>query len=171
MAANLLNNIKLVITDVDGVLSDGKVYYTNSGDEIKNFNIKDGLGIKLLQKIGIPTAIITGRESKIVARRAAELGIEHVFQGKKNKVACFHQIVKELDITPENVAYLGDDLPDLPLLKLSGISVAPSDADEVVKESVQIVTQVKGGEGVLRELANQIITERKLWPTLLSDFE
>jgi 3-deoxy-D-manno-octulosonate 8-phosphate phosphatase (KDO 8-P phosphatase) len=163
-------NIKLVITDVDGVLSDGKVYYGESGEELKSFNIKDGLGIKLLASIGIQTAIITGRDSKIVARRAKELGIEHLYQGKKNKLESYNQILNSFDISPNQVAYLGDDLPDLPLLVKSGVGVAVNDAATQLIASADYVTRTKGGEGCLREVAELIIEQNGSWETLLKQF-
>ena len=106
--------IKLLICDVDGVLSDGKVYFGNDGEELKNFNIKDGLGIKLMQRNGIEVAIITGRQSNIVDHRAAELGIKHVYQGRSDKRETYQEILKKLNLNTEQVAHIGDDLPDLP---------------------------------------------------------
>jgi 3-deoxy-D-manno-octulosonate 8-phosphate phosphatase (KDO 8-P phosphatase) len=163
-------NIKLVITDVDGVLSDGKVYYGESGEELKSFNIKDGLGIKLLASIGISTAIITGRKSAIVARRAKELGVEHLYQGKKNKLKSYDEIINSFNISPDEVAYLGDDLPDLPLLQKSGVGIAVNDAATQVIAGADYVTRTKGGEGCLREVADLIIDQNSAWEPLLKQF-
>ena len=113
--------IKLLICDVDGVLSNGKVYYTNQGEELKGFNIKDGLGIKQLLNNGIQVAIITGRKSAIVDKRALELGIPYIYQGKPDKQAAYQEIIQQLNITDKQVAHVGDDLPDLPLMLRSGL--------------------------------------------------
>jgi 3-deoxy-D-manno-octulosonate 8-phosphate phosphatase (KDO 8-P phosphatase) len=164
-------NIKLVITDVDGVLSDGKVYYGETGEELKSFNIKDGLGIKLLAKIGISTAIITGRESKIVERRARELGVEHLYQGKKNKLDSYAELIDIFGISPNEVAYLGDDLPDLPLLIKSGVGIAVNDASAQVIANADYITRTKGGEGCLREIADLIIEQNCAWEALLKQFD
>lgn len=159
--------IKLLICDVDGVLSDGKVYYGNQGDELKSFNIKDGLGIKLLQKSGINVAIITGRKSAIVERRAKELGIEHVFQGHSDKRAAFNKVVQTLSITPDQVAHIGDDLPDLPLMKLAGLGICVADGYAFVKQQADWTTQLNGGEGAVREVADLLLfSQQKLSPLL-----
>ncbi len=151
-------NIKLLIMDVDGVLSDGKVYYSNAGDELKNFNIKDGLGIKLLHKNEIKTAIITGRESKIVERRAKELGISHIYQAAPNKQMAFEAILAKENLTPEQVAHVGDDLPDLPLMQQCGLGIAVNDANWFVKQNADWITQMGGGQGAIRNIAELLLT-------------
>ncbi|WP_144391463.1 3-deoxy-manno-octulosonate-8-phosphatase KdsC [Pleionea sediminis] len=163
-------NIQLLIMDVDGVLSDGKVYYTNSGEEIKNFNIKDGLGIKLLHKIGIKTAIITGRHSAIVEKRAQELGIHHVFQGTSDKRAAFQSILKNENLSSNQVAHVGDDLPDLPLMKQSGLGIAVKDANWFVKQNADWITDDKGGQGAVRNIAELLLISRDMLEDVYQDY-
>lgn len=151
------NRIKLLICDVDGVLSNGKVYYSNEGDEIKNFNIKDGLGIKQLLSNDIQVAIITGRKSAIVQHRASELGIPFIYQGKKDKRAAYQEIISQLSITPEQVAHVGDDLPDLPLMQISGLGISVSDGHFFVRQNADWITETKGGEGAVREIADLLL--------------
>ena len=161
--------IKLLICDVDGVLSDGKVYLTNQGDELKNFNIKDGLGIKLLQKSGIEVAIITGRKSAIVDYRAKELAIKYVFQGQVDKRATFNQLLLELNLLPDQVAHVGDDLPDLPLMKLAGLGICVADAYPFVSQNADWITENRGGEGAVRNIADLLLfSQNKLNDILLS---
>ncbi len=150
--------IKLLICDVDGVLSDGKVYFGNNGEELKNFNIKDGLGIKLMQKHNIKVAIITGRQSKIVERRAKELGIEHIYQGRSDKRATYDEILSQLKLTPNQVAHIGDDLPDLPLMKRSGLGICVADAYHYLQQQADWQTPSKGGEGAVRDVADLLLT-------------
>ncbi len=155
-------NIKLLVMDVDGVLSDGKVYYTNSGEELKNFNIKDGLGIKLLHKNDVKTAIITGRQSAIVEKRAKELGITHIYQGASDKRSAFQEIIQQENLSAEQVAHVGDDLPDLPLMLASGLGIAVSDANWFVKQHADWITDEKGGAGAVRNIAELILISRDL---------
>lgn len=147
-------NIKLLICDVDGVLSDGKVYFGNDGEELKNFNIKDGLGIKLMQRNGIEVAIITGRQSNIVEHRATELGIKHVYQGRSDKRATYQEILEKLRLNAEQVAHIGDDLPDLPLMQMSGIGICVADGYAYVQENADWITEKRGGEGAVRDVAD-----------------
>ncbi|WP_444995044.1 3-deoxy-manno-octulosonate-8-phosphatase KdsC [Aliikangiella sp. IMCC44359] len=162
--------IKLVICDVDGVLSDGKVYFSNQEDEFKNFNIKDGLGIKLLQRSGIQVAIITGRQSAIVARRAKELGIDIVYQGHTDKRSAFNEITQQLTLKPSQVAHIGDDLPDLPLMQLSGLGICVADGYHFVQQHADWVTSLKGGEGAVRELADLILYAQKKLDAICSTY-
>jgi len=162
--------IKLLICDVDGVLSDGKVYFTNQGDELKNFNIKDGLGIKLLQKSGIKVAIITGRQSNIVEQRAKELGIDILYQGRSDKRAAFNEILTQENLTNEQVAHMGDDLPDLPLMKISGLGLCVSDAHEFVQQHADWIAQSAGGSGAVREAADMILRAQNKLDALLASY-
>jgi len=150
--------IKLLICDVDGVLSNGKVYYTNQGEEFKSFNIKDGLGIKQLLNNDIQVAIITGRQSAIVEKRANELGIPFIYQGKTDKQAAYQEIVQQLKITDNQVAHVGDDLPDLPLMLRSGLGISVADGYYLVQQKADWVTQKVGGEGAVREISDLILT-------------
>ena len=162
--------IKLVICDVDGVLSNGKVYFGNEQEELKSFNIKDGLGIKQLLSNGIEVAIITGRESNIVARRAAELGINKVYQGKKDKIASYENILIELNLEPNQVAHVGDDLPDLPLMKRSGLGVCVADSHFFVKQHADWTTQSIGGKGAVRNVSDLILQAQGKLEKILNSY-
>ncbi|PCJ46131.1 MAG: 3-deoxy-manno-octulosonate-8-phosphatase KdsC [Gammaproteobacteria bacterium] len=158
----LAGNIKLLICDVDGVLTKGEVILDNKQGEEKAFNIKDGLGFKLLQQAGINIAIITGRNSSIVDRRMAELGVSLVYQGQKNKIAAYEELLSKLEIQPEQVAYMGDDLPDLPLMRRSGLGIAVADAHFFVKEKADWITSSDGGYGAARDVADLILDAKGL---------
>ncbi len=151
------SQIKLVITDVDGVLSDGKVFYSNQGEELKNFNIKDGLGIKQLLDNNVQVAIITGRQSDIVERRAKELGITFIYQGKSNKIKSYLSIIEQMNINQSQVAHIGDDLPDLPLMQQSGLGICVADGHFFVQENADWITQNIGGNGAVREVSDLIL--------------
>lgn len=150
-------NIKLLALDVDGVLTEGYITYTNSGDELKNFNVKDGLGLKYLREAGIKLAIITGRESNLVERRANDLKITNLFQGVKNKLPVFDQLLKELNLSYEEAAFMGDDLIDLEILQKVGLAACPKDAVEEVLEACHFVSSKNGGQGAVRELCSLIL--------------
>ncbi len=150
--------IKLLICDVDGVLSDGKIYYSNQGEELKGFNAKDGLGIKQLLHNEVQVAIITGRQSTIVKNRAKELGINLVYQGNSNKQVAYEAILDKLNMTKEQVAHIGDDLPDLPLMKQSGLGLSVADAHFFVKQHADWVTNASGGKGAVREISDLLLT-------------
>lgn len=150
-------NIKLFVMDVDGTLTDGKIYMSANGELCKAFNIKDGLGIKKLRDAGIIPAIITGRKSDIVAQRAQELGIEEVYQGVDTKEKCLEKLVSKYQIDYENVAYIGDDENDLAVMQMVGVSFAPADAVSAVREYVDYVLSLDGGNGAVREAAEMIL--------------
>lgn len=149
--------IKLLICDVDGVLTDGRLFYSGRGEAHKAFNVKDGLGIKLLQSIAVPVAIITARSSSIVTKRMTELGVEHVYQNQKDKTKGYLELLETLNLEESEVAYIGDDLPDLPLIERVGLGVAVADAHAAVLEHADWVTTRKGGKGAVRELSDLII--------------
>lgn len=151
--------IKMFIMDVDGTLTDGKVYIGPQGEIFKVFNIKDGLGIRLLIEKGIIPVIITGRNSEIVTARARELGIEEVYQGAKDKLEIYRKLKKKYGVNDEEVAFIGDDLNDLPLINAAGLSFAVADAMQAVREKVDYVTAHKGGEGAVREAIEMILQE------------
>lgn len=153
-----MRTIKLFITDIDGVWTDGGMYYDNTGNEWKKFNTSDSAGVLFLRLLGIPTAIITGEQTAIVARRAEKLGIQHLFMGVKQKVPVALELCKELGITLEEVAYIGDDINDILLLKQVGLSAAPINAPEYVKSVVQQVVPVKGGDGAFRYFVEQYLS-------------
>jgi 3-deoxy-D-manno-octulosonate 8-phosphate phosphatase (KDO 8-P phosphatase) len=155
-------NIKLIVLDVDGTMTDGKIGYTQNGDEIKSFNVKDGLAIKSWIKMGREVAIITGRNSDIVARRARELDIEHCYQGVKDKLAFLHKTVEHLDISMENVASIGDDLNDYQMLKASKLAFVPKDASPYVESIADVILNAKGGKGAVREMIEYLIKREGL---------
>jgi len=149
--------IRYLVLDADGVLTDCRLFYTDDGQEIKSFNIRDGHGIKLLMRAGIGVAIITGRVSKAVEHRAKDLKIEHVVQGAKDKKAALLELSRQLGVEPGEMAYMGDDVVDLPAMALCGMSIAPGDAADMVRERAHIVTSLPGGHGAVREAAEIIL--------------
>ncbi len=144
-------NVRFFLMDVDGVLTDGKLYYTERGEEIKVFNVKDGLGIKLLQMAGIPSGVISGRKSGALEKRLTELEVDEIYLGHNEKLSILDEILRRRNIGYENVAYIGDDYVDLPILKRVGFPMAVKDAHPVVKKHALYVTKARGGEGALRE--------------------
>ena len=155
-----LAQIKLLVLDVDGVLTNGDIHYTSSGEEFKTFNVKDGHGLALWSHYGQKTAIITGRNSSIVEKRAQELNIQHLFQGVRNKLEILKQLCAELQLDLSEVCYIGDDWPDLACLKAVGLAVCPADAVAEVQAACAWVTVATGGNGVAREVLNQLITAK-----------
>lgn len=154
---NKAGQIKLVISDVDGVMSDGLIYMGNQGEELKAFNVRDGYGIRCLITNGIEVAIITGRDSKIVDNRARTLGIQHVYQGQSNKIQAYDDLLKKLNLATEQVAYIGDDLIDWPVMELIGLSVAVADAHPLLQQRADYLTRSGGGKGAVRELCDIIL--------------
>ncbi len=153
----LLRRIRLFATDVDGVLTDAGMYYSESGDEWKKFDTRDGMGIKLLQRAGLVTAVITMENTKLVARRAEKLAIPEVHQGVLNKVSVLRSMATRHRLTLDQVAYIGDDVNDLEALQVVGFSAAPADAIPSVLKVVDYVCKKKGGEGAVREVADLIL--------------
>ncbi len=149
--------IKLAIFDVDGVLTDGRLYFLPDGSEFKTFNTLDGHGIKMLIASGVQTAIISGRKTPVVERRAQNLGIQHLFQGREDKLVVLDGLLAELGMSYEQVAYLGDDLPDLPVIRRVGLGMAVASADGFVRQHAHGVTQARGGEGAAREFCELIL--------------
>lgn len=149
--------IKLLILDVDGVLSNGQLFFTNSGEEIKAFNSLDGHGIKMLQNSGVKVAIITGRTSHIVEKRAASLGITILIQGREDKLAALQEIRQAHLFELAEIAHMGDDHPDLPLIKCLGLGISVDNAHWLVKEHAHWVSDFKGGEGAVREACDLIM--------------
>ena len=152
-----LMKIKMLLMDVDGVLTDGHIIYTSEGDELKKFNVQDGMGITLARKAGLKTGIITSRESKLVERRAAELKFDIVKQGCKQKLQEYENIKKKFDLADENIAYMGDDIPDMSILNRAGYSIAPANARDEVKAVCDYVTVQPGGQGAVREVIDKIL--------------
>ncbi|AKJ43272.1 3-deoxy-manno-octulosonate-8-phosphatase KdsC [Pragia fontium] len=150
-------NIRLLICDVDGVMSDGLIYMGNQGEELKAFNVRDGYGIRCLITSGIDVAIITGRSAKLVENRAKTLGITHLYQGQSDKLIAFSKILRELALTPEQIAYIGDDLIDWPVMQKVGLAVAVADAHPLLIPKAHYVTHIAGGRGAVRELCDLIL--------------
>lgn len=153
--------IRLVVMDVDGVLTDGKISYTSAGDEIKSFNVKDGLGISLGIRHGLQFGIITARESVMVTRRAEELGIQHLIQKTKTKLPALQQLVSDLGLGFDQVAYVGDDLPDIPCMEQVGFAACPADAAREVLAMAHFVSRHNGGSGAVREILELILDSQQ----------
>jgi len=156
----ILQQIRLFATDVDGVLTDAGMYYSESGDEWKKFNTRDGMGIKLLQKAGLITAIVTQERTRLVARRAEKLAIPELHQGVMDKLSVIRDMAERHGIALRQVAYIGDDVNDIEALKAVGFSATPADGLPQVRKVVDHVCQLKGGEGAVRELAEMILQSR-----------
>jgi 3-deoxy-D-manno-octulosonate 8-phosphate phosphatase (KDO 8-P phosphatase) len=149
--------IKLLVLDVDGVLSDGRLYFSNSGDEIKAFSTLDGQGIKMLQRSGVEVAIITGRSSELVKRRANNLGIEHLIQGREDKLTALDELIAIVGVNYSEIAFLGDDLPDLAAIRKAGLGMTVANGHHFVVEHADWQTQARGGEGAVREACELIM--------------
>ncbi len=156
------SQVRLVLTDCDGVLTDGGVYYSERGEEMKRFHMRDGMGVKLLRTYGVETAIVTGETSPSVIRRAEKLGIEDLHLGVRDKLPLVEKILAEKKIDWSAVAYIGDDVNDLAVLQKAGFSACPSDGVEDVKEIVNVVLQNRGGNGAFREFAEMIMKQSPL---------
>lgn len=167
-----MNNttIKYLILDADGVLTDSRITYTDEGFEMKSFNVKDGHGLKLLMRAGVGVAIITGRISKALEHRAKDLQIEHLVQGAKDKKAALLAFAEKINLDPGEMAYMGDDVVDLPAMALCALSLAPSDAVDMVRERVDIVTKLPGGHGAVREAAELILKRLDLFDTVMERY-
>ncbi len=155
--------IKLLILDVDGVMTDGSILLDNKGNEYKRFHVRDGHGIKMIGRAGITIAIITGRRSKVVELRAKELGITEVYQKIFKKSVVYEKLLKKYKCKDENVAFMGDDVVDQELLKRAGLSAAPADAEEEAKKLADLVTKRNGGRGAVREFTDLILKSSVLW--------
>jgi 3-deoxy-D-manno-octulosonate 8-phosphate phosphatase (KDO 8-P phosphatase) len=166
-----LCKIKLLILDVDGVMTDGKIIMDDEGRELKSFNVRDGHGIKILQRYGVGVAILTGRKSKVVEYRAKDLEIKDVYQGALNKKEVFEKILKKRKLSADETAYVGDDIVDIPVLKRVGFSVAVADALDVVKEAVNYVTKNRGGHGAVREICEMILQAQGKWTEVAARYE
>ncbi len=162
--------IKLLIMDVDGVLTDGRIVLDENGNELKFFNVRDGHGIVLLHRIGIETAIITGRQSKIVERRAKELSIPYVYQKVFDKLKVYEELKNRLSLKDEEIAYIGDDVVDIPIMRRVGFSVSVADAHEEVKRVAHYITSKPGGKGAVREVAELIIKAKGLWDKVMERY-
>lgn len=161
--------IRMLVLDVDGVLTDGSVNIAANGELYKHFNVRDGLGIKMLQKAGIEIAIITGRTSQIVTERMRELGVTRVAQGQRFKTTAYEALLIETGLCDSDVAYMGDDVPDLPLLMRVGLATTPKDGNPAILKYTHWQSQNPGGHGAVRELAELILNSKGIWDKLVHD--
>jgi len=174
MAAKLeqrIAPIQMILCDVDGVLTDGRLSFDNQGIETKAFHVRDGLGIKLWQRAGCQFGLLTARSSHIVKVRAAELGVDLIRQGFSNKPPVARQIMKEHNLTPEQVCYVGDDLTDLQLISEVGLGVAVADAVSEVREAAAFITKTPGGHGAVRELIETILKTQNRWTEAVRHYQ
>jgi YrbI family 3-deoxy-D-manno-octulosonate 8-phosphate phosphatase len=162
--------IELVASDVDGVLTDGRLVFGNDGVEFKRFHVRDGLGIKLWRQSGGTFALITARSSHAVSLRASELGIEHVRQGAENKLAALRELLAELRLAPEQACYIGDDLPDLAAARFAGLGVAVADGCAELREAADYVCTLPGGQGAVRETIEWILKSQSRWDELILSY-
>lgn len=163
-------NVRLLICDVDGVLTNGQLFFTPSGDELKGFHARDGHGIKLIQRAGIETAVISGRRSPAVALRMESLGVRHVYQGHEHKLGAFEELLEKLALHPEQACFIGDDLLDLTLLRRVGLAVAVADAHFTIQNSVHYTTRLPGGFGAVREICDLILYAQDKLETAVSSY-
>jgi len=162
--------IKLLILDVDGVMTNGHIMINDRGEEIKYFNVKDGQGLKLLIKAGIDVVFVSGRRSKALAYRAEDLGIREVHQGVDDKETLCKKLIQQKRLKREQVCCMGDDLPDLSMFNQVGITIAVADAVAEVREAANLVTKNRGGNGAVREVCEWILKAQKRWPDMISSF-
>lgn len=165
------SSISLLLMDVDGVLTDGRIIYDSDGKELKFFHVRDGHGLKLILRYGVKTGIITGRSSNIVNKRAAELGIEYVYQNAKNKKDVIEQILLEQKLLPEQVAYIGDDIVDIPVFRRVGFRITVPDAPYEVRQEVDYVTLNYAGKGAVREVCEIILKAKGFWQQVIEDYK
>jgi YrbI family 3-deoxy-D-manno-octulosonate 8-phosphate phosphatase len=163
----LAQPIELILSDVDGVLTDGGLIFDNQGIELKRFHIRDGLGIKLWRRAGHRFGLLTARNSHIVKVRAAELSIDIIRQGFENKLPAALEICRELHLSPAQVCYIGDDLTDLPVMRHVGLGIAVADAAEEVRQAAGFVTSLPGGQGAVREAIEQLLKAQQRWDDLI----
>ncbi|ODS23880.1 phenylphosphate carboxylase subunit delta [Candidatus Endobugula sertula] len=162
--------IKWLVLDVDGVLTDGKLYFSNNGDEIKAFNSLDGHGIKMLQNSGVTVAIITGRTSKIVQNRTHNLGIKHLIQGREDKLNALEELISAHNVNYEEIAHMGDDYPDLTLIRRVGLGLTAANSHWIVKEYSHWQSQFNGGEGAVREACDLIMLAQNTFDQALASY-
>jgi 3-deoxy-D-manno-octulosonate 8-phosphate phosphatase (KDO 8-P phosphatase) len=165
-----VKKLKLLILDVDGVLTDGRLFFDNNGEEYKCFHARDGHGIKLLRQTGVEVAVISGRKSNSVSLRMKSLGVEHVYQGHENKIAALAEIMQKTSLKPEQVAHIGDDLLDLPVMTRVGLSIAVSDANDAVKDYADWCTKTAGGQGAVREVCDFIMQSQGTFDNILNHY-
>ena len=165
-----LKNIKALVLDVDGILSDGFVTLTNTGDELKSFDIRDGLGMKLVQQAGLKVIIITGRQSKIVEKRMSDLGVDLVYQGREDKGTALIQACKQLNLTPQDCLYMGDDWPDLSAFAIAGAKITVPNGHTEVRRRADFITHAMGGRGAVREVCDLLLQSHGVYDELLEKY-
>ena len=159
--------IQLLLLDVDGVLTDGSIIYSDKHSETKAFNVKDGLGVKLVMRAGIGVGLVTGRKSAALNRRCRDLGINYVYDGVPQKALLLEKIASDTGVEPDSTAFMGDDLPDLPLMQRVGLSIAVADAHESVRKYADWVTSASGGHGAVREVCDALLKAQGQWDKIL----
>lgn len=162
--------IKLLILDVDGVLTDGSIILDDTGNELKAFHVRDGHGIKMLMRAGVHVALVTGRYSKVVGRRAQELGIREIFQRCFDKRVAYRELAEKYSLLDSEIAYVGDDIVDIPVLKRSGFPVTVADAEIEVRKCARMVTKKAGGRGAVREVCDLLLKARGLWKGIIHEY-
>ncbi len=169
-ATQMLKSINLLVLDVDGVLTDGRIIYSDNETETKMFHVKDGLGIRMLIESGVQVGIITGRRSKSLHRRCQDLDIVHIFDGIQDKAVALDTMLERTGVCLQETACIGDDLPDLALMKKVGLSICVADAHEALLKRADMVTSAKGGDGAVREVCEEILKAKGLWETVLDRY-
>jgi 3-deoxy-D-manno-octulosonate 8-phosphate phosphatase (KDO 8-P phosphatase) len=157
---NRCKKIKLLLLDVDGVLTDGRLYFGPSGEELKVFHVRDGYGIKLWHDAGFRSGIISGRNSDIVSRRASQLGMHFVYQGSDDKLLALAEITAEARVSPDEIAFIGDDVLDVPVFEKVGLGIAVANAHEEAKRAAHYVTKIEGGRGAVREVIDMLLADK-----------
>jgi 3-deoxy-D-manno-octulosonate 8-phosphate phosphatase (KDO 8-P phosphatase) len=170
MNTEKLDNIKLLLLDVDGVLTDGSIVYDDLGNQIKAFNAKDGFGIRMLAESGTQIGIVTGRFSKALVHRCRDLGIKHIWQGVKDKEVALKEILETLCVSTDEIAYIGDDLPDLPIMRKVGLAIAVADAHPELKTVSHLITKSRGGRGAVREICEALLKAKNQYNEMILRF-
>lgn len=162
--------VRLLALDVDGVLTDGRLYFAEDGQEFKTFDTQDGHGMKMLMNAGVTCAIITGRNTQLVARRARNLGVEHLMQGREDKLVALRELAAQLGLALEHIAYVGDDWPDLPAIRAAGLGVAVANAHAELRSHADYVTRLEGGRGAVREVCDLILRAQDRYDAALAPY-
>jgi len=170
MATEKLKKIRLLLLDVDGVLTDGSIVYDDRGTEIKRFNVKDGLGIRLLMQSGIQVGIITGRSSGALRHRCENLGIKHLYEAVTDKTEALQDILQRTAVRKDETAFMGDDLPDLSIMKQVGLAITVADAPQELRTTADMTTMAKGGQGAVREICEKILKAQERWDQILTHY-
>jgi 3-deoxy-D-manno-octulosonate 8-phosphate phosphatase (KDO 8-P phosphatase) len=163
-----LKNVQLLLLDVDGVLTDGRIIYDDAGSQVKEFNVRDGLGIKLVIAAGIKVGIVTGRKSNALHHRCRDLGIQYVYEDVSQKGRLLEKIIEQTGVGADRTAFVGDDIPDLGLMRRVGLSIAVADAHELVKKSADWITTAAGGCGAVREVCEALLKTREVWEKVIT---